>query len=197
MKRSYAIGAFVVGIGAAAFFLLQGSSSFDISQLFDVIKSWFRRGADQVSGTLSSDAYTKALGLIAGFEGFSAKAYPDADGFSIGYGHFITASDPYDSTSVIDEAMAYQLLSADAQSAKDCVESSVTVPLNANQEAALISFVYNVGCTAFQNSNLLSLLNSGDMAGAAEQFAVWNKSQGSVLQALVTRRTAEQDVFTS
>jgi lysozyme len=196
VKRAYLFGVAILGAGAAIFFLSQGGS-FDAGSFWETIKSYFRRGADAVTGTLSSDAYTKALGLIAGFEGFSSKAYPDANGFSIGYGHFITASDPYDSSSVIDEATAYQLLSADAQTAKACVESSVTVPLTANQEAALISLCYNIGCGAFQGSSLLGLLNSGDMAGAAAQFAVWNKSQGSVLQALVTRRAAEADVFTS
>jgi lysozyme len=196
VKRAYLFGAAILGAGAAFFFLSQGGS-FDASSFWETIKSYFRRGAEAVTGTLSSNAYTKALGLIAGFEGFSAKAYPDANGFSIGYGHFITASDPYDSTSVIDEATAYQLLSQDAQGAQTCVAESVTVPLNANQEAALISFVYNVGCAAFKGSSLLGLLNAGDMAGAAAQFAVWNKSQGSVLQALVTRRATEAEVFTS
>jgi lysozyme len=196
VKRAYLFGAAILGAGAAFFFLSQGGS-FDVGSFWETIKSYFRRGAEAVTGTLSSDAYTKALGLIAGFEGFSAKAYPDANGFSIGYGHFITASDPYDSTSVIDEATAYRLLSQDAQGAQACVAESVTVPLNANQEAALISFVYNVGCAAFKGSSLLSLLNVGDMAGAAAQFAVWNKSQGSILQTLVTRRASEAEVFTS
>lgn len=147
--------------------------------------------------TNAGDPYQVALGMIAKFEGFSAHAYPDADGFSIGYGHFITPDDPYDANSTISESDAWSLLEQDAQGAQSCVSSSVSVPLTTNQQAALISFVYNVGCGNFRSSTLLRLLNAGDYAGASSQFTVWNKSNGQVIQALIDRRASEQGVFNS
>jgi lysozyme len=42
---------------------------------------------------------------------------------------------------------------------------------------------------------LLKKLNAGDKAGAANQFDVWNKAGGKVLQGLVTRRAAEKALF--
>jgi lysozyme len=38
-------------------------------------------------------------------------------------------------------------------------------------------------------------LNAGDYNAAADQFLVWNKSQGQVDQSLVDRRAKEQAVF--
>src|SRR5262249_33468909 len=143
------------------------------------------------------DAQSKAAALIAGFEGFSGKAYPDADGYSIGYGHFIVDGDGFDEDSTISEGDAMALLNSDLDTAVACVDSVVSVDLTDNQRAALYSFVYNIGCGAFRSSTLLKLLNAGDYDGASEQFAAWNKSGGTVLAALVSRRSSEQEFFNS
>ena len=136
-----------------------------------------------------------ALDMIARFEGFSSRAYPDATGYSIGYGHFIRPGDPYTPTSFISESEARTLLKQDTQGAANCVRSSVQVALTSNQEAALISFVYNVGCGAFQGSTMLRKLNAGDYAGASREFPRWNKSNGKILTALTERRAEELEVF--
>lgn len=196
MKRAYIFGVGIIGIVVAFFFLSQGTS-FDLGIFWSTLVSYFRRVSDKVNATVSSDPFTKAIDLIISFEGFSAKAYPDADGWSIGYGHFIRPDDPYNSSSVIGESEARTLLEQDVRTAQVCVANAVKVSLTANQTAALISFTYNVGCGAFQNSSLLGLLNSGDYEGAAQQFAVWNKSGGEVVQALVNRRAEEQGLFSS
>lgn len=198
MKRHFVLLALIAG-GVAALF---GYSYYTEADLFGAIMSYFRKVQTKVTATSeeltgSLDPYDKALDLISGFEGFSAKAYPDADGYSIGYGHFITASDPYNSSSVISESEAWDLLAQDVRGAQACVQNSVTAQLNANQIAALISLVYNIGCGAFQGSTLLKKLNSGDYAGAAAEFSRWTRSQGNVIQALVDRRSQEQQVFTS
>jgi lysozyme len=54
---------------------------------------------------------------------------------------------------------------------------------------------YNIGETAFKTSTLLAKLNKGDLNGAADQFAVWNKGGGQVLKGLVRRRAAERELF--
>ena len=203
MKRAWLLAVFVVGAVAAAVYASSASGgNLDPVALWSVLQSYFRRGWQTVKtdtqDTLgASDPMEKALDLISGFEGFSATAYADADGFSIGYGHFITPDDPYDANSTISEPDAWALLMNDAQSFRACVENAVSVPMSTNQEAALISLCYNIGCGNFKSSTLVKKLNAGDYAGAAAQFAVWNKSGGQVLQALVDRRTSEAEVFTS
>lgn len=140
------------------------------------------------------------LNVIKRFEGFSAVPYRDAQGWSIGYGHFIL---PGENLTQIDKAQAEVLLRKDAAIAEAAVDTHVTVPLTQNQFDALVSFVYNIGVSAFTKSTLLRKLNSGDYAAAAAQFAVWNKitdattGQKVVKLALVTRRQGEQALFMS
>lgn len=194
MKRLYIFGVGLVGVTVAIFFLSQGTS-FDLSIFWGSITSLWSRTVTKLTATTSSDPYEKALDIIKGFETWSAKAYPDADGWSIAWGHFILPNDPYDSTSVISQAEGDALLEQDARTAQVCVANAVTVPLTVNQTAALISFSYNIGCTAFRNSSLLRLLNAGKYSDAAAQFPRWNKSGGEIIQALVDRRAEEMGIF--
>ena len=75
------------------------------------------------------------------------------------------------------------------------VNDLVKVPLTQNQFDALVSLTYNIGTGAFEKSTLLKKLNTGDYQGAADQFTVWNKGGGKVLQGLVNRRAKEKEVF--
>jgi len=134
----------------------------------------------------------KGVEAIKRFEGFSELPYRDAQGWSIGYGHFIK---PGENLTAVSEAQARELLKQDAAIASAAVSDSVKVPLTQNQFDALVSFTYNVGITAFRNSTLLKKLNAGDYSGAAEQFARWNRSQGEVIAALTRRRAAERELF--
>jgi len=149
---------------------------------------------------LSNDPIAIALPMVKSFEGFSAKAYEDPPGsgkYSIGYGHQIQPGDPWDRTSVISESDASTQLMTDMQSAYACVTANCETQLTPQQAAALTSFAFNVGCPAFANSTLVSLVNHGDFEGAAAQFPSWIHAGGSVSQALVDRRTQEQELFNS
>ncbi|MBR8188630.1 lysozyme [Burkholderia vietnamiensis] len=92
------------------------------------------------------------------------------------------------------------------------VDQAARVALSPQQKAALVSIVNNVGpgrarrvndpgrdgiitLASGQPSTLLRHLNIGDMAGAADQFAAWNRAGGVVLPGLVRRRAAERDLF--
>lgn len=153
-----------------------------------------------VTGT-PADPRALAASLIAGFESFSAKAYPDPRGqtkkYSIGYGHQIVPGDGFTVDSVISEPDALAMLQADVETYAACVDSAVTVPLAPEQAAALYSLCYNIGCAGFRSSTLVRNLNGGDFQGAAEQFAVWNLANGQVSNTLVSRRADEQALFTS
>lgn len=64
-----------------------------------------------------------------------------------------------------------------------------------NQFDAMVSLAYNVGLGNFASSTLLRKHKAGDFAGAAAQFAVWNKAAGKVMQGLVSRRADEAKLY--
>jgi GH24 family phage-related lysozyme (muramidase) len=143
-------------------------------------------------GELIMDFSDSGLDVIRRFEGFSATPYRDAQGWSIGFGHFILPGEKY---TTITKEKANELLKQDAATAAAEVRKSVTVPLNQNQFDALVSLTYNIGTGAFRSSTLLKRLNEGDYTAAADQFARWNKSQGETLAVLTDRRKSERDLF--
>ena len=142
----------------------------------------------------------QGLAIIKKFEGFRAKPYRCPAGVAtIGYGSTYYADGrPVKMTDApITEAQAQELLQATLAKYEDCVNGAVKMPINQNQFDALVSFTYNVGCSAFRNSTLLRLLNQGYAPQAAEQFARWNRGGGKVLPGLVARRAAERALFES
>jgi hypothetical protein len=60
-----------------------------------------------------------------------------------------------------------------------------------------VSFAFNCGLGAFEESTLLRLLNNGDYEGAAGQFSRWVKGPNGPLAGLVKRRDAEEALFRS
>lgn len=166
------------------------------NSLFDVLATDAAMiGATIMSTPASSmDISQQGLDAIAKREGgFEAYKYRDASGYSIGYGHFIKPGESFPEPLPLWRGL--ELLRDDAKIAADAVRGRVKVALTQNQFDALVSFVYNVGVGAFAKSTLLTRLNNGDYAGAAAQFAVWNKSQGQTLPALVVRRQSESNQF--
>lgn len=140
----------------------------------------------------TSDA---GVALIKKFEGLRLNAYPDpgsgGEPWTIGYGS-TRGVKPGDT---ITEAEADAKLRDDLFDSERCVDLYVTVPLTRNQHAALVSFVFNLGCGNFASSTMLGLLNAGDYQGASHQFARWNRASGRVLTGLVLRRDAERQMF--
>jgi GH24 family phage-related lysozyme (muramidase) len=166
----------------------------------DKVKKFVGRAYEGTKGYLGQ-AYDAAKGAVEGwiakFEGKRLQAYPDAGGYSIGFGHRIRPGENF--AGGIDNATALRLLSEDTKAATEAVLKLVKVPLNQNQLAALTDFVYNVGASKFANSTLLKKLNIGDYAGAAEQFERWNKMLGtggySRSEDLTNRRLGEKSMF--
>jgi lysozyme len=77
-----------------------------------------------------------------------------------------------------------------AQQAVACLGD---VPLYEWEWNAYMSFIYNVGPTAFCQSTLLKKLkqNPPDYGGACKELLKWTRAQGRVVQGLVTRRQKE------
>ncbi len=132
------------------------------------------------------------LALIRQFEGLRLSAYKCPAGVAtIGWG--ATKGVRMGQTITKDEAE--RMLRDDAQRFADHIAALVKVKLSQHQIDALVSFVYNVGPSAFAGSTMLRLINQGLYADAARQFQRWNKAGGEVLPGLIRRRAAERDLF--
>lgn len=66
-------------------------------------------------------------------------------------------------------------------------------PTTQAQFDALVSFHYNTGAIA--RATLTARHKAGDHAGAAAEFARWNRAGGRVLRGLVRRRAAEAALY--
>jgi lysozyme len=156
-----------------------------------------------IAGVLLGAAMTikrvtaRGIDAIKQREGLRLKAYKDSAGrWTIGYGHLIQKGEEYLlSDQGITENDAELLLRSDLSKAESAIKRLVTVPLTANQFDALVSFVFNIGSSAFQQSTLLQKLNSGDYAGAAAEFPKWRFAGGLESPGLLARRAAEQSTF--
>lgn len=153
-------------------------------------------------GTLKLSA--KGAALVKHFEsckeptagGF--KAYPDPVGIlTIGWGHTNHHGRSFDAASVWTQAECDAEFQSDMSRFEAAVHRLVNVQLNQDQFDALVSFTYNCGEGNFESSTLRKKLNSGDFAGAANEFPRWNKAQGQVLAGLVRRRASEALLFRS
>ncbi|QMR77445.1 lysozyme [Enterobacter sp. RHBSTW-00175] len=141
----------------------------------------------------------KGIALIKEFEGCKLTAYQDSVGvWTIGYGW----TQPVDGIPVragmtIKQETAERLLKTGLVSYESDVSRLVKVGLTQGQFDALVAFTYNLGARALSTSTLLRKLNSGDYAGAADEFLRWNKAGGKVLNGLTRRREAERALFLS
>lgn len=137
--------------------------------------------------------------LIKKFEGFRSKPYLDSVGVpTIGYGttYYPNGKRVSISDELITESIGSNLLSVSASKFESIVNSLVKKPINQNQFDSLISFVYNVGPTAFKKSTLLKKININPIDPTIrDEFMRWNKGGGKVIAGLTTRRALEANLY--
>lgn len=133
-----------------------------------------------------------AIDLIKECEGCVLTAYPDAGGYSIGYGHHGT--DVKKGMS-ISQAKADEYLAKDLKTVCSFVKSKVKVKLTQNQFDALVSLTYNIGVGNFEKSSVLKYVNQGKFEEAAKAFDKHVYSKGKKLDGLVKRRNKEKALF--
>jgi lysozyme len=137
----------------------------------------------------------KAIEIVKHFEGIRLIRYNDVIGFpTIGYGHLCK---PNDGLIEITQEQADDLLMQDLQIAASAVNRLTSCPLNNNQFAALIDFVFNLGVGSYQASTLRMVINRGDLEDVPAQFNRWVYGNGTKIPGLVARRKAEADLFFS
>ena len=128
-----------------------------------------------------------------------------ANKLTVGYGH---CGEDVKQGMVITEKEAEQLLKKDLRKFESKLNYSLehdNVNLNQNQFDACISFIFNLGFSAFIFSTLYKKLKAGDYAGASNEFPKWiyiTKTDPKTgerfkvkLKGLETRRKAEQELF--
>ncbi|HUY68255.1 MAG TPA: lysozyme [Alphaproteobacteria bacterium] len=111
--------------------------------------------------------------------------------WTIGYGHTRTVR----AGMKITPEEADRFLDEDLRLTGRAVMRLVTVPLNDNQYAALVSFAFNVGIANFERSTLLRLLNRGWYEQVPAQLTRWNRAGGEILGGLARRRAAEGQLW--
>lgn len=135
--------------------------------------------------------------FVARWEGFISHAYLDTIAsppvWTIGYGH----TGGVQSSQVVTRAEAKRLLAQDLRTAAQAVARLIDVPLTTRQRMALISFTFNCGVGALEESTLRRKLNAGDYRGAADELLRWNKAGGVEIWGLTRRRRAERKMFLS
>ena len=169
--------------------------------------------ATQGNGFSSHDRVTPgpspALGrdgiaLIKRFEGCARlrpdglyEAYPDPGTggapWTIGWGATGPGIGP---GTIWTEAQCDARLEGDlVRYARDVAEALGEAPTSQAQFDVLASFHYNTGAIA--RATLTRKHIAGDYAGAAAEFARWNRAGGRVLKGLVRRRAAEAALYRS
>lgn len=138
-----------------------------------------------------------ASALVKRFEGCRLSAYPDpasgGDPWTIGWG----ATGPG-----IRRGVTWTQAQADARLEADLARFAAAVagmlggaPTTQHRFDALVSFAYNLGTGNLAKSTLIRKHKAGDFAGAAAEFARWNKAAGKVLLGLTRRRSAEAKLY--
>lgn len=133
-------------------------------------------------------------------EGINYTAVPDGKRngiqlYSIGLGHQIQPNESDLLTKRLSDAEILEIFKKDIEKNRVEMNKVIKVPLNKNQQLALISLRYNIGPSAFANSTLLKILNTGNYTGAALRFAEWRLFEGKINQGLVNRRELERALF--
>ena len=147
----------------------------------------------------------RGIDLIKRYEGLVTHAYLCPAGrYTIGWGHIKDVK----KGDVVTEAQAENLLKQDLKLFESNLNYSIEndgIELNQNQFDACISFIFNLGFSAFIFSTLYKKLKAGDFDGASDEFLKWVYITKTVngekvklrLKGLEQRRNAERDLFLS
>lgn len=130
--------------------------------------------------------------LIKDFEGLRLKAYLCAAGVpTIGWGH--TKGVRLGQT--ITEAQAEDLLVEDIAPIERQL-NRLGVNFRQGQFDALVSWIFNLGATAFSNSTLYKRIKEGAAdQQVADEIVKWVYANGRPLLGLMKRRAAEANLF--
>ncbi len=138
-----------------------------------------------------------AVDLIAQVERFAGTAYDDGSGnWTIGYGSLHMpngASVRRGMTISLPDAKL--LLGQQMRTWVAAICANVHGTMTANQAAALISFVHNLGAGVLHGCTMIAMINAGQCQLASRQFGGWVMASGQKSLGLMRRRELERRIF--
>lgn len=149
----------------------------------------------------------KGVSLLKEIEGFEPEPYLDSKGCAtIGYGHKIKRGELF---TRITEKEADLLLRKDVEPIEKFINVHLKTLVTQNQFDALVMFIYNIGETAFLNSNVFQDLKERKYDEAIKPWAKWinvskqvkDEQTGEMVkklfpvQGLINRRAKEIQLF--
>lgn len=187
--------------------------------IFDLVRKLLGRGfrqdevdaldaaidrAEGGAAPIAREVSAAGIALIKRFEGCARlrrdgllEAYPDpgtgAAPWTIGWGATGPGIGP--GTEWTQAQCDVRLESDLTRYAREVSAAIGGAPTTQPQFDALVSFHYNTGAIA--RATLTRLHCARDIAGAAAQFARWNRAGGRVMRGLVRRRAAESVLYRS
>ena len=134
-----------------------------------------------------------AAAIVRPWEGLEPEVYADIVGVpTVCYGH--TGKDVLLGQPKRTVAECNRLLEGDLAVAYATVKRCIPEQLPAPTEAALVSFVFNVGPSGVCGSTLQRHMRAGNIAQGCGQLMRWVYAGGRRVQGLVNRRQAEYRV---
>lgn len=139
--------------------------------------------------------------IIKEFEGCRLEAYLCPAGvWTIGWGATALHGAPVRQGDKISQALADEMLRDEIQRLAAKLHQLIPASIHwgANQQAAVLSWMYNVGVGAAETSTLTRRLNAGESAQAVipQELPKWRHAGEAVLPGLERRRAAEVALFT-
>lgn len=136
----------------------------------------------------------KGINFIIKEEGEILHSYKCPAGiWTIGVGH--TGKDVKPDM-VISKEKSRDLLKCDLRRFESIVDKSIKVQLKQCEYDALVSFSFNIGCSAFEKSTLVKKINANAPIKEIEaEFRKWRMGGGKVLPVLVARREREIKLY--
>lgn len=124
--------------------------------------------------------------FIISFEGFRSCPYPDAGGWSVGYGSLAKTQ------SCLSEKQARLIVEKEVERIREKVIDQYGYIFNENEQVAIISFAYNTPRTqpAFKNQNCIEGFKNKDREKVKLCFSNYQWLRG-----LKIRREKEFDLF--
>ena len=138
--------------------------------------------------------------IIKAFEGCKLAAYKCPAGvWTIGWGATIVNGAAVREGDTISQALADELLRAEILRIAEQLHQIIPAAAKwgGNQQAALISWAYNVGLGAVKDSTLRKRINAGEGGPAVipQELPKWDKANGAAIAGLTRRRAAEVALF--
>lgn len=151
-----------------------------------------------MSQTATPTALDIARDLIQRHEGLRLAVYLDPVGVeTVGWGHVVQPIDRLSLGQKITRERADALFAKDLARARKGIAEAVQVPLSPEQEAALISWAFNVGVAGAKANTLIRQLNAGNPWSVPDELRRWVHAGGRELPGLVARREEEAALFAS